>query len=244
MWVRLYNDRPEVIIGSATPQVTKWALNTIPSLDFTVNFGGSFQKNLEHFVVQFAQGNIPKLDEEDVCNYLCCLNSFFRPVDPKILSQRNKRYFKVFLMTQLLKGLQSATIDVTLVTRLFKTTSGLLNMGVSESKSYSARQVRYLIKEISNFCSALPQEEGWFDLVVSAATFARARNTGFNYEGQRLDDRKTPWCAVDICSIGTCMGKQMCLSPRGVGRCNIYSSRWSFGIIGMESTGHPVPSTI
>ncbi|KAJ7210786.1 hypothetical protein GGX14DRAFT_624925 [Mycena pura] len=208
---QICNEYPSVIIDSATWQVTKWALYNIPSLYF---HGESYQLIVEYFLNQFPPQNMPTLDEEDVCNYLCCLNSFFGPCDPRIMIQKSKKPFKVFLMTQLFKNLQTARIDAALSARLIKFTSELLNMAhICENQYHSTRQVGNLITEISQFCSTVPQEEGWLDLVVSAAMLASARNTGFHYAGQQLQEGKLPnvqwiytalehlhnaWCALQL----------------------------------------------
>ncbi|KAJ7214474.1 hypothetical protein GGX14DRAFT_542189 [Mycena pura] len=181
--MRMYNEWLPVFDVLPTSRVIKWALYTIPSIEFK-NHYGPLEKTIELFLDHLTPQNMPTLDEEDICNYLCCLISFFGPCDPRIMIQRA---FKVFLMTQLFKNLQTTKIDPALAARLIKTTSDLLNMADSETQhGLKTRQVRNLIIEISQFCSALPQEDGWFDLVVSAAMLARARNTGFDYEGEQI----------------------------------------------------------
>ncbi|KAJ7217303.1 hypothetical protein GGX14DRAFT_440978 [Mycena pura] len=180
--IEVYRDWPDVFNASVTSRVVKWALRTIPSsLEQKQNLGGSFQRTMEYLLNQFTLENMQTLDEEDVCNYLCCLNTFLSPCDPRIMIQKSKKAFKVVLMTQLFKNLQTAKIDPALVASILKTTSDLLNMAGSETQyGLTTRQVKSLVIQISQFCSALPQQDGWFDLVVSAAMFARNENIGFS----------------------------------------------------------------
>ncbi|KAJ7205483.1 hypothetical protein GGX14DRAFT_458510, partial [Mycena pura] len=88
--IEIYRDWPDVFNGSATSRVTKWALSTIP-LKLKQHFKGSLQKTVEYFLNQFTPENMQTLDEEDVCNYLCCLNTFFSHCNPRILIQMSKK---------------------------------------------------------------------------------------------------------------------------------------------------------
>ncbi|KAJ7210852.1 hypothetical protein GGX14DRAFT_625057 [Mycena pura] len=212
--IGLYRDWPDVFNASATSRLTKWALNIIPSLERKRRFGGSLQDSLEYFLDQFTLENMQTLDEEDVCNFLCCLNTFVSPCNPKLMMQKSKKAFKVVLMTQLFTNFQTAKIDPALVASLLKTTSDLLNMTGSERQyGLTTRQVKNLIMQISQFCSALPQQDGWFDLVVSAAMFARNQNIGFfDYSGEQFDEEphnvqwiyltlehvQTVWATLDL----------------------------------------------
>ncbi|KAJ7210843.1 hypothetical protein GGX14DRAFT_394468 [Mycena pura] len=186
--VYMYRDWP--VDGAwVTSRVTKWALNTIPSLELKEIFEGSLQNSLEYFLNQFTPENMQTQDEDDVCNYLCCLNTCFSPCNPRVMVQKSKKAFKVVLMTQLFRNLQTAEINPTLVASLLKTTSDLLNMAGSEPQyGLPTRQVKNLVIQISQFCSALPQQDGWFDLVVSAAMFARNQNIGLPYTGRQFDE--------------------------------------------------------
>ncbi|KAJ7210734.1 hypothetical protein GGX14DRAFT_624814 [Mycena pura] len=201
--LEVYHDLPVTFNVWVMSRVTKWALNTIPSLELKQYFRGSPQNNLENFLNQFTPENIQTLDEEDVCNYLCCLNTCFSPCNPRVVVQKSKKAFKVVLMTQLFRNLQTAKIDPALVASLLKTTSDLLNMTGSETQyGLATRQVKNLVIQISQFCSALPQQHGWFDLVVSAAMFARKQNIGFYYTGEQFDEVEHHnvqlWATLDL----------------------------------------------
>ncbi|KAJ7210858.1 hypothetical protein GGX14DRAFT_450373 [Mycena pura] len=186
--IEVYRDWP-VVLASATSRVTKWALSTVPSLELNRHSEGSLQNSLTYFLDQFTLENMQTLDEEDVCNYLCCLNTFFSPCNPKFMMRKSKKAFKVLLMTQLFRNLQTAEIDPALVASLLETTSDLLNMAGSELQyGVPTRQVKNFIIQISQFCSALPQQDGWFDVVVPAAMFATNRNIGFRYRGEQFDE--------------------------------------------------------
>ncbi|KAF8196201.1 hypothetical protein K438DRAFT_756232 [Mycena galopus ATCC 62051] len=162
-------------MASNISEVSKWALNIIPTLDCKFNFGGSLQKTIGHFLHQFEKEDIASLEEEEASRYLCCLLSFFRPLHPSILKEKSKREFKFFLMTQLFKELQSVAIDSTVVTRIIKTTSQLLHNGIQGYRSESG-QVQNLVTEMSKFCSSLSHIDGWLDLVVSAAMLTRIQD--------------------------------------------------------------------
>lgn len=81
--------------------------------------------------------------------------------------------FNVVLMTELFKNLRSTTLDTTLVTRIIKNTSSLLKNGTGGSTPPWLGQVRTLMTEISEFCSALPKIDGWLDLAMCTAKLAR-----------------------------------------------------------------------
>ena len=89
--IEIYRDLPGVFNASTTSRVTKWALSTIPSLELKQDLEGSLRHILDYFLKQFTLENMQTLDEEDVCNYLCCLNTFFSPCNPKLMTQKSKK---------------------------------------------------------------------------------------------------------------------------------------------------------
>lgn len=89
--IGMFNEWPNSIFCSEPSHITKWALSVIPSIQFKTKFGRPLRETIEHFPNQFSPDNLPKLDGEEACNYLCCLNSFFGPVNPRIMQERDKR---------------------------------------------------------------------------------------------------------------------------------------------------------
>ncbi|KAF8195206.1 hypothetical protein K438DRAFT_1827055 [Mycena galopus ATCC 62051] len=172
---------PDVIIGSEMSQVAKWALKVIPSLDCKTTFGGSLHKPVEYFLNQFLKSNMLSLSEEEASDYLCCLNSFFGPVNPQILKQQNRSNLKIFLMTQLLKELQSNIMDTPLATKIVTATSQLLSNGLGPCSIQFGRLGNFMT-EVAQFCSSVHHVDGWLDLVVSVTMLARVTN----HQGQPL----------------------------------------------------------
>jgi hypothetical protein len=67
----------------------KWAFHTFASLDPDRHIT-SGQKGLE-FLDTLHVDKIPSLDESTFTDYLCCINSFLGPMDPRILVEVDKR---------------------------------------------------------------------------------------------------------------------------------------------------------
>jgi hypothetical protein len=66
-----------------------WALQICPSLDPNRTSG---QTNLESFLEQFQDEEMQRsLDRANFANYLCCLVSFFSPIDRRLMAQMDKR---------------------------------------------------------------------------------------------------------------------------------------------------------
>ncbi|KAJ7839083.1 hypothetical protein B0H13DRAFT_2677296 [Mycena leptocephala] len=84
-------DMQPVLMNDST--VIKWVLHVIPSS---------------------SQNKPPGLDHSGFANYLCCLNSCFGPMSPRIIAQIDKRRLQPVLMAQLLKSLRIGTIAATL----------------------------------------------------------------------------------------------------------------------------------
>jgi hypothetical protein len=69
----------------------KWAFHTFASLDpdHCIALG---QKGLEHFLDTLHVDKIVGLDESTFTDYLCYINSFFSPVNLRILAGLDKRW--------------------------------------------------------------------------------------------------------------------------------------------------------
>ncbi|KAJ7659195.1 hypothetical protein DFH06DRAFT_1472609 [Mycena polygramma] len=82
-------------------------------------------RSIEQFLDQLPAGNMPSLDESTFVSYLCCLNSFFGPVEPRLLAT-------------LFKALQGLT-DTSLAARIITTTACLTteftHMDIGEPES-------------------------------------------------------------------------------------------------------------
>jgi hypothetical protein len=68
----------------------EWAFHTFASLDtdHRITLG---QKGLEHFLDTLHVDKIVGLDESTFTDYLCCINSFLGPMDPRIMVEVDKR---------------------------------------------------------------------------------------------------------------------------------------------------------
>jgi hypothetical protein len=81
-------DMQPVLMNDST--VIKWVLHVIPVLIAKHKFN-SPENALKHFLNQFPEDKLPGLDHSGFANYLCCLNSCFGPMSPRIIAQIDKR---------------------------------------------------------------------------------------------------------------------------------------------------------
>ncbi|KAJ7487327.1 hypothetical protein B0H11DRAFT_1116379 [Mycena galericulata] len=129
---------------------------------------------MQHCLDQFPAENLPNLDEKTFTNYLCSLDSILGPMDMHIAAEIDKSRFETFLLTQLFKVLQTATIDPDLIKRIIRTTRQLADKTVGcNDHSGSFRHRKSLVREISGFCTTFPRVDGWLDIAVIAATLGR-----------------------------------------------------------------------
>ncbi|KAJ7641235.1 hypothetical protein FB45DRAFT_353946 [Roridomyces roridus] len=172
-WPRLTKD-----IGVGGLKYLQWAFHVIPSLDRTVRFG-SVQKAVEHFLDQIHEvvESMPGLDQSTFASYLCCINSFLSPVDPRIMAQTDKglSHFQNMLMIQLFKNLQGAPLDNFVIARIIQTTAQLgEGISVHRPRFWLQGKARLgLMRELFQFCDGLPRERGWLDAVVAATALVR-----------------------------------------------------------------------
>jgi hypothetical protein len=68
----------------------KWAFHAFASLDPDRHIT-SGQKGLEHFLDQLHVDKITSLEESTFTDYLCCINSFLAPVNPRMLVEVDKK---------------------------------------------------------------------------------------------------------------------------------------------------------
>ncbi|KAJ7868345.1 hypothetical protein B0H14DRAFT_316670 [Mycena olivaceomarginata] len=171
--ISILNRYPDVSVNCEEQYIIEWGLNMISCVNPPFHIL-SVEKRIQYFLDNFPNGYVTK-DENAVCNFLCCLNSFFQPVNPLILKQKDKRRFRVFLLTQLFDDFISRKIESSLVTRIFKTTSKMMNQRYETDAGVCTK----LAAAIARFCTRVPQgEQGWFDLVLSAAMLAQVSETG------------------------------------------------------------------
>ncbi|KAJ6506022.1 hypothetical protein DFH09DRAFT_1101529 [Mycena vulgaris] len=121
--IRIVEGWPDLLIDTESLLPVLWALRVIPSITWIGL--GSVQTNLNYFLGQFQAEKMPILDPAGFADYLCCINSFLSPVDPRVVVQINKSPFIDSLIIQLLNVLPEAYIDNVAITRIFQTTGQL-----------------------------------------------------------------------------------------------------------------------
>ncbi|KAJ6485353.1 hypothetical protein C8R47DRAFT_537305 [Mycena vitilis] len=194
---------PDFFHPQATPSVDERALYIIPTFNVLSRFP-SGQVTLNYFLNQIPTENVPSLRQPTFVDYLCCVVSFLSPVIPRVLVQRDKRRFCVYLLIQLFKVLQTQIItrDRLLVSKLIKTTAQLANRSewIERSDSFigAPSELGILSHEISRFCWIFGHEEDSLPVLASAATLlAFARNvsvqTGVLDFRDSLDAQTTEW---------------------------------------------------
>ncbi|KAJ7921695.1 hypothetical protein B0H13DRAFT_1866477 [Mycena leptocephala] len=152
----------------------KWAFHTLASLnpDHCITLG---QKGLEQFLDTLHADKIPSLDESTFTDYLCCINSFLAPVTPWMLVEVDKSHLRLPLMIQLFKALQRPNTDISLAAKIMCTTAHLMNKSVITATTMGL-DIKDLMTEISQFCSAFPPGHESLQILVSAATLARVED--------------------------------------------------------------------
>ncbi|KAJ7487302.1 hypothetical protein B0H11DRAFT_2015129, partial [Mycena galericulata] len=171
----LINGWPLVIPHQGSVQ---WALHIIPSAlpAGLQHIFSSREDALNYFLDQFQADTMPTLDDASYANYLCCINSFLSPVDPRLLVQIDKRNFHNQLKIQLFEALQSKIIDNSTVAKIIHTTAQLQKqVVVTQEMDDFDRAPQNLIRALSEFCCSLSREPGWLDVIVSAVTIAPSR---------------------------------------------------------------------
>jgi hypothetical protein len=186
----------------------KWAFHTFASLDpdRCITLG---QKGLEHFLDILHVDKIPSLDESTFTDYLCCINSFLAPVNPRMLVELDKRSVEIMvqrtvyrlndifdshlrlpLMVQLFKVLQRPNMDISLAARIISTTALLMKKSAINATT-QWQDIKDLMTEIFQFCSSFPPGHESLQVLVSAATLARVENPehfgSMQIEGQNLE---------------------------------------------------------
>jgi hypothetical protein len=90
----IFEKAPDLELDFKDPLTINLALHIIPSLKLHEKSGSL--RSLEHFLSQFQREKsppekTPPLGQSGFASYLCCINSFLGPVDPRLVAQRNKR---------------------------------------------------------------------------------------------------------------------------------------------------------
>ncbi|KAJ7922218.1 hypothetical protein B0H13DRAFT_1983687 [Mycena leptocephala] len=170
---------PDLIrMGEMSPSNISWIFHVLPSLR---EYFGPFGSNsplagVKYFLDQFQAETVPSLDLPGFTNYLCCLCSFFGPVDARIMVQIDKSGLRDILMAQLFSGFRSSTMDSAVVTSIIYMTVKFAEKLVGQPRERVVlrfdERVR-LIQEMSLFCSTVARVDGWLDTVVSAAKLGR-----------------------------------------------------------------------
>ncbi|KAJ7936870.1 hypothetical protein B0H13DRAFT_2430817, partial [Mycena leptocephala] len=152
------------------------------------------------FLDQFQAETAPSLDLLGFTNYLCCLCSFFGPVDTRIMVQIDKSGFRDILMAQLFNGLRSSTMDSAVLAEIIYITVKFAKESLGEPRKRAAftnktifdEQVR-LTQEMSLFCSTIARVDGWLDTVVLAAKLVRVHVDHLGEIHSLLLLQPSPW---------------------------------------------------
>jgi hypothetical protein len=87
-WNMYKPDRTSLRLDWDDPLGVHLALRTF--LSVKPHIAQSLEGDLEHFLDQFPLDKIKILESSDFVNFLCCLTSFFTPVDPRVIGRLNK----------------------------------------------------------------------------------------------------------------------------------------------------------
>ncbi|KAJ7510900.1 hypothetical protein B0H11DRAFT_1034997 [Mycena galericulata] len=182
------------IVHGQWPRVTvqsqswlRWSMHIFPSV--VHRNSASLNNNLQNFLDQVQSDTMPNLDDASFANYLCCINSFLSPVDPRLMGQIDKRKFRKQLKIQLFKSLQSTIMDNSVVVQIIHTTAQLQKHVVLQEIYNFDEEPLNLIRVLSEFCCCLSRKPGWLDVIVSAATIASSQFSPGIYSRLRLRER-------------------------------------------------------
>ncbi|KAJ7146759.1 hypothetical protein C8R44DRAFT_898935 [Mycena epipterygia] len=169
--IQILSERPRLISEWNTLQ---WGLHVIPLLHFKAT------QDIEYFLDQFQADKLPILDKLTFADYLCCLNSFFAPLDSRLMVQKDKSIFQNVLIIQLLKALQRGSVASGTVAKILNITGQLWKKMNGREDQWDSN----VIEEIFQLCSNFPRCVGWLNVLVSATTVARAEDIMFLELGQ------------------------------------------------------------
>ncbi|KAJ7701693.1 hypothetical protein B0H16DRAFT_1640609 [Mycena metata] len=149
-----------------SPATIRWALYLIPFQE-PPSFV-SPQMRAEEFMTQFSE-DVPRLDPSTFTNYLCCVWSFFSPmIDHRIMVQMDKSDLWDVLLAEFFEAVPA---DTPQTSRLLHLTAELATGVVGRIPR--RRNAVNVIQGMLRFCNLLPRQDGWLDVVVSAAKLIR-----------------------------------------------------------------------
>ncbi|KAJ7080692.1 hypothetical protein C8R44DRAFT_992403 [Mycena epipterygia] len=164
--VRILEGKPNLLFEFDSPLATKWALHVIPSLRYP-----GLESKLSHFnyfLTQFDH-TIPTLTPSAFADYLFCVNTFLSTTSSRDMIWMDKSRFQRQLFEHLFKqlafNLESRQISMDTAAKIIGTTGRVANKVEMymwpDYLPYSHRQ-----SVIYEFCSNLPQSDGWVDVVL------------------------------------------------------------------------------
>ncbi|KAJ7237248.1 hypothetical protein C8J57DRAFT_1479003 [Mycena rebaudengoi] len=165
------------------------ALRTFPSVEPHIT--QSLEDDLEHFLDQFPLDKIKILDSSAFANFLCCLTSFFAPVDPRVIVELNRRHLGNYFIAQLFEALRLSAIRIQTITRVVNIIARLARLGLFRTGIPEAS----MVTETFRLCSTLLHLGASLDVVVDAALLCRAEN--YRYLS-RLPQRYTEAAKEDM----------------------------------------------
>ncbi|KAJ7183683.1 hypothetical protein C8R46DRAFT_1308584 [Mycena filopes] len=150
--------------------IARWVLYLSPLHLQSPRFHTS---NMKDFVNQFPvdYDQQPSLDLPTFTNYLCCVCSLFEDLDLRTIVQIDKSGLRDTFMIQFFRLILQGS---PMAPRILHLTAALNNkLVLSTPRSVRSTEAVLLIEAMLEFCSSLPREHGWLDLVVSAASLTR-----------------------------------------------------------------------
>ncbi|KAJ7178310.1 hypothetical protein C8R46DRAFT_1076321 [Mycena filopes] len=169
----IIHERATLLIGDwRQSPTTRWllylsALQLAPDPHFSRSKIKDF---FSQFPVDYDQQ--PPLDLPTFTNYLCCVCSLFEELKLQTIVQIDKSGFRDALMIHFFRLILPDFNSMT--PRILQLTAALnKRLVLYTPRSVRSAEAVLLIEAMLEFCSRLPREHGWLDLVVSAASLTR-----------------------------------------------------------------------
>ncbi|KAJ7154045.1 hypothetical protein C8R46DRAFT_1118539, partial [Mycena filopes] len=165
-------ERATLLIGDwRQSPTTRWILYLSALQLEDPHFSGSKIKDFfGQFPVDYDQQ--PSLNLPTFTNYLCCVCSLFEELDLRIIVQIDKSGFRDALMIRFFRLILPDFNSMT--PRILQLTAALnKRLVLYTPRSVRSAEAVLLIEAMLEFCSHLPREHGWLDLVVSAASLTK-----------------------------------------------------------------------
>ncbi|KAJ7106223.1 hypothetical protein C8R44DRAFT_805896 [Mycena epipterygia] len=205
--LKIVNKQPDLISNCSELSAIKWALHIIPSLKY---------ENLEikqtafkYFLNQFKD-TTPDLDPSSFADYLCCINNFLSTMSRCDMLRMDKSQFQGQLFENILKTLVSRlkNDEISLETSadIVETTGRLASKsGTMEASSWSGNLYYYSnrLDIVYQFCSSLPQLDGWISIVLAAGLLTQCHETLWYHHNSSNGDPGWVYKALNNVDVST-----------------------------------------